>query len=305
MNRPIDEDEEFGVTDAIDTRILMHRDAHFGGKFEFMLEYYNQGGKGVNPEFEIERIYELAEMEKRMGQNLAAMMLSGADAEKIARSKEAYKSFKDLYESKKSGSELPKLIADLILSEEEDPEKEIEAVVQKKGAIVPLLIDLLRSSDFSDNLFPGYGYAPSLAVKCLGQIGDKKAIISLFEAIGEGDFFNEDLILDSLKQIGEPAKEFLLKVLHGRPLNIDNERAAIALERFKDDEKVGKACLEMLHQPDVKRDIPLSTFLVLACEGLHSEEDRKSFLSLSTDPNLSKSLQLDMKTIANSWSLKA
>ena len=74
---------------------------------------------------------------------------------------------------------------------------------------MPALIDLLRNEDFYDPLFPGYGEAPVLAAKCLGLIGDKRAIISLFEAIGEGDFFNEDIILDALHVIGNPARDFL------------------------------------------------------------------------------------------------
>lgn len=296
-----DDEEEFALTDSIDTQILMHRDAHFGGKFEFMLDYYNKGGKGIHPEFRLERICELAETEHKMGQNLSPLMLTGADAEKVAAARAAYKSLRDLYETKSVKALLPQLIADLILAEEEEPESEIAAIVAQKSPAVPFLIDLLRSPEFADPLFPGYGLAPALAVKCLGAIGDKRALISLFEAIGEGDFFNEDLILDSLKSIGEPAKEFLLKVLHGRPLNYDNERAAIALERFKEDPAVGKACLEMLFQPDVNKDILLSTYLALNCEALADAEDRRRYIALAQDDSTSKSVKIDMQTIIKGW----
>lgn len=300
MNIP-GEDDEFALTDSLDTQILMHRDAHFGGKFEFMLDYYDKGGKGINPEFDTDRIRALADTEKRMGTNLSAVMLTGADADKVGSARMAYKNLRDLYEAKKPKSVLPVLIADLILSEDEDPEKEIAAVVEQKSAIVPLLIDMLRSPDFSDPLFPGYGLAPALAVRCLGKIGDKRALISLFEAIGEGDFFNEDLVLDALKSIGEPAKEFLLKVLHGKPLNYDNERAAIALERFKEDETVSKTCLEMLQQPEVRKTIPLAAYLTIVCEGLTSAADRQTLLALADDPVTPKLLQNEIRAASKAW----
>lgn len=300
MNIP-DENEEFALTDSIDSQILMHRDAHFGGKFEFMLDYYQKGGKGINPEFEIERIIALADTEKRSGQNLSAVMLTGADADKIASARIAYKSLRDLYEAKKPKTDLPILIADLILAEEDDPEEEIAAIVEQKSAAVPLLINLLRSADFSDSLFPGYGLAPALAVRCLGKIGDKRALISLFEAIGEGDFFNEDLILDALRSIGAPAKDFLLKVLHSKPLNYDNERAAIALERFKEDGEVSKACLEMLILPEVRKLMPLSAYLTFVCEGLSTPEDRMKFQELASDDLTPKQLQTDIRAIGKIW----
>lgn len=297
----LEEDEEFAMADSLDIQILMHRDAHFGGKFEFMLDYYDAGGKGIQPDFEIDRIRQLAETERSMGQNLSALMLSGADAEKVADSRAAYKSLRDLYETKNVKTILPQLVADLILAEEEEPENEIAAIAAHKSAAVPLLIDLLRSPEFSNPLFPGYGYAPTLAIQCLGRIGDKRSLISLFEAIGEGDFFNEDLILDALKSIGEPAKEFLLKVLQGRPLNYDNERAAIALERFKEDPSVGKKCLGMLVQPEVLKDVPLATYLALNCEGLIDPEDRARFTSLANDPAVPKSIQIDVRAIVKHW----
>lgn len=294
-------EEEFTLTDSLDAQILMHRDSHFGGKFEFMLDYYNKGGKGIQPEFDLERISALSETERQMGQNLSAMMLSGADAEKVASARAAYKSLRDLYEDSRAKTKLPVLIADLILAEDELPQKEIDAIVAYKEAAVPLLIDLLRSAELSDPLFPGYGLAPALAVACLGKIGDKRAVISLFEAIGEADFFNEDLILDALKSIGAPAKEFLLKVVQGRPLNYDNERAAIALERFKEDPSVAKICFEQLKLPEVRKDMLLFTYLALNCEGLTDKEDRELFRAWGHDSSLPKSVQMDMRTIAKGW----
>ncbi len=74
----------------------------FGGKFDFMLDYYVKEGKGVNPDFEIARIRELQVLETGMQQNLAGVLLSGPDAERVAEAKEAYKKLRDLYEHKRS-----------------------------------------------------------------------------------------------------------------------------------------------------------------------------------------------------------
>ncbi len=293
--------EQYPIADATNVAILMHRDAHFGGSFDIMLEYYQKDGKGVSSDFSIDQIYALAQMEKNMHQNLAPLLLSGPDAEKVAKVKEVYKNLRSLYEVEDPKNKYPRLIADLILSEEEVPEKEIEAIVAEKGFIVRALLELLRSEDFHDPLFPGYGSAPSYAIQCLGKIGDKRAIISLFEAIGEEDFFSEDVVIDALYGIGEPAKAFLLKVLHGRPLNLDNERAAIALVAFKDDPEVASECFKMLKDREVRKQIPLATFLALACEGLQSPSERQSFVELASDVATPKILHQDIKAIAQHW----
>lgn len=293
--------EEFPVSEASDTDIVMHREVHFGGSFDVMLEYYLKGGKGIHPDFDIERIYTLAKMEKEMKQNIATVLLSGADAEKVARAKEAYKKLRKLYEMRNPKSNYPVLIADLILSEEEEPQSEIAAVVKEKGTIVPALLEVIRSEDLHDTLFPGYGLAPTLAVKCLGLIGDQRAIITLFESLGTGDFFDDDIVLTALHAIGEPARKFLLTVLHGKPLNIDNEKAAMALIEFKNDPEVAEACLKMLHDPQVLTDLALATYLALVCEGLKDPALREQFLELSKNPKVPKMLQQDIKTVAKSW----
>jgi HEAT repeat protein len=292
--------DDLPLRHELDVDIIMHRDVHFGANFTIMLDYYQKQGKGIRSEFDYQKIQALAELEKRMGKNLAPELLSGRDAEKVARAKEAYNRFRDLYD-KKHIPHFPRLIADLILSEEEVPQEEIQAIVKEKGAIVPSLLEILRAQDYYDPLFPGYGQAPSLAAKCLGLIGDKRAIIALFEAIGEEDFFNEEILLQSLKEIGEPAKEFLLQVMQGHPINFDNERAAIALIYFKDDPRVSETCFKMLLDPAVKKDIALSTYLALACEGLKDPDLRKKFKEVAEDPKTASSLRRDMKTVSNSW----
>lgn len=298
------EEEEFEsspLSYAIDNAILMHRDAHFGGKFDTMLDYYRNGGRGVSNDFTIERIEELSNTETKTGKNLAPFMLSGAEAEKVARSRLLYQQLRDLYEVKKPKSPIPTLIADLILAEEDEIDDAVKAAAEQKSAIVPALIDLLRNEEFYDPLFPGYGQAPLLAAQCLGKIGDKRAIISLFESIGSGDFFNEDMILNALHSIGKPAKEFLVKVLHGKPLNIDNEHAAVALVNFKDDPEVASTALKMLHEIDLPTHTSLATYLALICEGLTSQEERNAFLALAKKPHIPKSLQQDMIAVSHAW----
>jgi HEAT repeat protein len=235
------------------------------------------------------------------GKSLAAELLTGADAEKVGAARVAYKSLRELYHSKNSQTHGPRLIADLILSEEESPEIEMEAIVAEKEAIVPLLIGLLRSEEFYDPLFPGYGQAPTLAARCLGQIGDKRAMISLFEAIGEANFFSEDYLLDALQNIGEPAKEFLLKIVQSEPVNFDNERAAIALVRFKNDPDVAKCCLNVLSKPAVWKDPALAVHLVLACEGLKDPVDQQQFFDLTKNPSFPKILEQDIKLVSRSF----
>lgn len=293
--------ESFPLIDAIDHEILMHRDAHFGGHFPTMIDYYREERKGIQPEFDLERIEKLAALESEIGQNLAALFLIGSEMERVADAREAYKTLRSIYEVNSSKNRIPKLLADLILTEDEEAAEEVQAIVAEKDKMVPALIDLVRNEDFHDPLFPGYGQAPSLAVKCLGLIGDKRAIISLFESVGQDDFFADDQILKALRSIGEPAKQFLLRVVAGRPITEDNERAAIALVAFNDDPEAAETCFRLLQSPDVREDPCLPTYLVMACEGLQDPVKRENFKTLSYDALLPKQLREDMKAIIHSW----
>lgn len=293
--------ENLPLTDSLDRDVLMHRDAHFAGNFDIMLDYYSKPNKGVCTDFDLNRILSLQEMERQLGTNLSALLLSGAEAEKVAKSKNSYKTLRSLYENPTKDKKYALLIADLILSEEEEPQEEIQAVVREKGAIVRSLIDLLRNEDFHDPLMPGYGKAPLLAAKCLGMIGDKRAIISLFESLGEGDFFDEDIELFALKSIGEPAKEFLLHVVKTRPINADNERAAIGLIQFKDDLKVAETCFQMLKEKEVQKNIPLATYLIMACEHINETPYKQEFIQLASDKNLDKMLAKDILSLSKEW----
>lgn len=292
--------DPYPITNAVDVAILMHRDIHFGGSFPVMIEYYKNEGVGCSPDFDMNQILALQEMEAKVGENLSAIQLSGADAEKVAKARKAYKQLKELYEQKKPETTIPQLVADLILSEERDPIKEVSAIVAEKRAAIPALLDLIRSEDFHDPMFPGYGRAPELAAQCLGKIGDKSAIAALFEAIRENEFFEEDTSIAALKAIGEPAREFLLSQLQNRPITIDNERAAITLIQFED-EAVAKACFQLLKEINTKEHLPLATYLVLGCSKLESEDLRKEFMTMSERKDLPDMLRQDMKAIRSKW----
>lgn len=289
------------MNDSLDIDILMHRDAHFAGNFSLMLDYYRKRGKGVFEEFEISRIEKLAEEELRTGKNLSPLLLSSKDIEEIKHARDAYEALRKLYEVKTTKNRYPLLLADLILSEEEEAESEIQAIVQEKSAIVPYLIELIHSEDFYNPLFPGYGKAYKHAAKALGLIGDKRALIALFEAVGKGDFFDDEVVLNALKEIGQPAKEFLLRILHGKPHNEDNEKAAIALLAFKDDPQVAEACFSLLKELNFKTEDFLATYLILASSGLKDPFLRKEFEAFSKHPSIPKTLHNDFKTILEEW----
>ena len=88
---------EIPLMDAIDMEILMHRDAHFGGNFEMMLEYYTQEGVGVMPDFELEEIKKLQNLENQMGKNLAETFLPEAAQEIVNQSKKLYQELRAIY----------------------------------------------------------------------------------------------------------------------------------------------------------------------------------------------------------------
>jgi hypothetical protein len=289
----------FGDADV--NAILMHREVHFGGSFPLMLEYYRKGGKGVSQEFDIQKIEELAAEELRTETNLAPLLLGAKEAEEIKLAREAYENMRRIYKLKSPKNKLPLLIADLILSEEEEPKAEIEAIVQEKAAIVPLLIDLVKSDEFANPLFPGYGKAYKHAAEALGLIGDKRALIVLFESIGRGDYFDDESPLIALKAIGAPAKAFLLPILKAIPFNEDNEKAAIALLAFKDDPEVASAYFDLLKELNLKKDSYLATYLILGCEGLSDPALRKEFEDLSKAASVPKDLEWDFKMVLDLW----
>lgn len=288
-----DDISSFPLFDEQDHLILMHREVHFGGSFSCMLEYYAQDKKGVMEDFSLDRICFLAEAEEKMEKNLAPLLLTGAEAEMVAEAKKAYQKWKKICEEKASLH----LLANLILSEEELPQKIIENVVAHQEKLSDGLIRLIQSKEYYNPLFPGYGKAPELAIHCLSKINTKKAIIPLFEAFEETDFFMEENIKKALKGIGLPAKTFLTTLLQKLPVNQDNERAAIILLAFADDEEVQKLAVELLQSKDFSSQNPFALYLVHLCAKIHDPSLLHTFLSLKDNPNLHKSIKDEVQLL--------
>lgn len=288
----------FPLIDRNDHEILMHRDAHFSGSFSLMLNYYREEGKGAQPEFEIKRIELLKSMEEKSQQNLSDLFLDEEEKEEVKRAKEKYLYLRELYENKTSG--LPILIADLIFSEDIDAKEEINKLLAKGKDAVPLLIDLLSQDEFYNPLYPGYGHAPAHAATCLGKLQDPKAIPALFEALGRSDFFTEDAILEALQNLGNPAKEFLIKTLRREPFTKDNENAAIALLSFPIDEALSQIFLEVLANPSSHKRPHFTSYLILGCEALKNAEQQDLFKNLAKVLP-SKDARDEASLIARKW----
>lgn len=301
MDEQFLEEEEYQATEAADHEILMHRDSHFGGDFETMIDYYRKEGVGVHPDIDLERIVYLYQVEKELGQNLAPLLLTGPEAERVARAREAYKQIKEIYALKNEKNPIPRLLADLILSEEEEPEAEMEKIVAQGEKSVPYLIEILKSEEAHDPLSPGYGYAPFLAIQCLGKIRDERAIIPLFEALGKESLFDEETILEALRDIGEGAKKFLLKVLESRPLTEDNINAAFALSGFGDDPEIAQRSFEQLKDPKARQSYIFVSYLLSNCYELKETRYKKDFIAFSDDPQLDSAIRSEMKKIIQEW----
>jgi hypothetical protein len=298
---PVEADTpEYGLVDSIDAEILMHRDAHFSGQFVFMLEHYHLGQQGCQPEFSLERIEALARWQSQQGEDIAPQLLSGMQAERVARARDAYRKLRAIYEMDGENT-LPRLVADLVLSEDAEPDAEIAAIVEAGEAIVPHLLQLLNSDSFRDPLFPGYGVAPELAAECLGKIGAEQAVVPLFELIGRVEVELEECVLRALAQIAAPARSFLRKVLANEPITEDNERAALALMAMGPEEDVAQDCLRLLEKPAFLAQPKLNPHLVLGCEGLQEESERKRFAALLALETFPDCLRADAELIQRSW----
>lgn|GEM_PF-389577 len=296
------EEGEYPLTDEIDHLILMHRDAHFGGDFEVMHNYYElDESVGIDPDFDLERISYLADVEKEMGQDLAPLVLTGAEAEKVSKARSAYAKLKEIYEMDIDENSIPRLLANMILSEEEEPEQEIEAVVSQGTSILPDLFAILDADEFYDPLFPGYGYAPYLAMQCIGKIGDPSGVVPLFESLSKPTIFDELVAVDAMAEIGQPAQEFLLKTLKSRPITQDNSNAAFALSAFANDQEVAKICFEQLKDPQIQDKPLVRMYLINNCDALKNTPYHEKFVQLSQDPQVPSGMREEMVTLIEEW----
>lgn len=295
------EENEFFLSEELDHEILMHRDAHFGGNFDVMLDYYAQDKIGINPDFDISRIEYLAEVEKQNEQNLAPLILTPQEIERVASARKAYRSFKAIYNVEEEKASHPRLIGDLILTEEEEPNEEIQAIVNEGLKISPELIAILKSEDAYDSLFPGYGFAPYLAMVCLALIKDPASIIPIFETVGKPSVFGDEPAFEALANMGDEAKKFLLKLLKSRPLTKDNFNAAIALSYFPPDIELAKASFEELKDSKVRANPHFAIYLCCHADLLKGTEYQKEFTALSQDPHLPHELKEEMRKVVKEW----
>jgi len=270
-----------------DLEIIKHREAHFSGSFPAMVEYYQAKRE---PEFPLERMVELDALEKSHGSSLA-LILSEEDLEEIDRAQKFYKKLK---KTAKKGS-LEELMRDLLLSEE--PETAIESIVRTGKKAVPMLIALMQNEDLKSPLFPGRGQATALSLECLRRLKDDSAMIALFEEIGHEDVIDEEGALLALKAIGNPAMEFLLKIVSSLPITGDNERAAVALIHFKDEERVAKEALHLLEDKEFREASPLSSYLALIAAGVRDKHLQETFKALGRDASTPKALRDEIRLI--------
>lgn len=262
------------MLDAVDMEILMHRDAHFSSSFPIMVEYYRKGGPGVMSDFSSERLLELQYMEEKYGKNFCDIALPEAAKKEVSGAKEMYSRFREVYQG---DSEVAKKLSDLILSEEDSPDDEIDAVMRMGPEMIPHLIDLIRSDHFYDPLYPGYGRSPALAARCLGKMPDERALAPLFEAVGRGDFWADECMMTALHGLGESAKVFLIERLYTKPVTSATYSACACLGCFSSDPEIGKAAWTVLKDPEYQKNDTLNAYLILLSENLDHENDRREF----------------------------
>jgi len=284
------------LLNAVDIEILTQRNAHFGGSFDVMIDYYERDGVGAMPDFSLSRLKELSAIEKQQGHDIYADFVPALEQELVEKSKAVYLDLRKVYGTQKPNA-ISTLVSDLILSEEEHPKGEIEALVRKGDDAISPLIDLLRSNMFYHPLFPGYGRSPVFAAKALAKIGNPKAVPALFEAMGQENFFTDDAMIAALTQFGDRAKEFLLKILQKKPYNKDNEHAIIVLTAMDDDPTVAHISLEMLRD-----ESPFfAQYLVFACAGLKTKEDREQFKMLRENSQYPNYIKQEMDIVIKNW----
>jgi len=233
--------------DEEDRLIVLHRDAHFSGSFSAMLEYYqHEEAKGICEDISVERIEELAQIEKELGKNLSSLLFSDSDHSRITHAKMVSEHFSIL-----ASQDTPEgRFAAVILSEEPEDLEALAVLLHEKAE---LLIRLASSDFFADPLFPGYGTIPRVAITILMHMKCEEAIPKLFPLIGQTDFLTEEVLLQFFLHLGEPAKLFGVQQLIARPITLDNERAMLLLLKFLPDAELDRLFREQLQQVDSGR----------------------------------------------------
>ena len=233
-----DEEGALPLFEEEDRLILMHREAHFSGSFSAMRHYYQRpDAKGVIEEIDRERIDQLAHIEAGLKKDLAHLLLSGADVEKIALSKKLYQ---ELGEIAQKSSDSPEGCLAMAILSEKDVDELVATMPPQVLSRPHSLISLATSDLLCDPLFPGYGTASRMAIELLGRLRCESAVSALFGLIGRRDFHTETSLLSALRKIGEPAKAMAIERLKTHPYTIDHERAVLVLLEFLPDDDISK-----------------------------------------------------------------
>jgi hypothetical protein len=242
-----DEFVDLPLFDEEDILILMHKDAHFSGSFSAMKEYYaHPEAKGVIEEIDPERIELLDSIQTRIKHDLAPLLITGPNAEKVALAKKTYADLQNVASAAPTTSE--GVLAQAILSEED-----IDKIIARRShalcARPESLLILATSELFSDPLFPGYGTAPIMAIRLLGEVKYEKAVPELFSLVTRSNFDIESAALGALRRIGSPARMFALSRLASYPYTADHERAALVLIEFLPDREIERLFRSLLDDP--------------------------------------------------------
>jgi hypothetical protein len=242
-----------------DRLIVMHRDAHFAGSFRVMKEYYeNEDSVGAIDEIDFDRICLLEQLQEQLKRDLAPLLVTGSDAEKVARARQMYKHFESIITTNPDSPEAA--LAGLIISE--DPESVMVSDARLLEKPEELLL-VAKSEELRDALFPGYGRAPIYAVRLLSKLRYAPAIPELFHLVDDSDFEMEGAAISALRAIGEESKKFLLQQLVSRPITHDNARAAVSLLDFLPDEKISFVFRQQL---EIVKDAQFAAYLRLGIE---------------------------------------
>jgi len=289
------------LTDELDHLILQHREAHFGGDFKVMVDFYEKESFGIHPEFEIERIEYLQKVEKELGQDLAKTLLSDLEKDQVTRSLEAYAHLKEVYQEGNKSTLAERLLSDLFLIEDGEGKEEIAHVLEQKEKMVGGLIRMIDSAQAFDPLFPGYGYAPYFAIICLGKMGDPKAIKPLFSLLEKEFVFDEYVVTEALHQIGESAKQFLLDMTQTRPVTKENADAAFALCAFEAESAICKNAFEQLKSEEAQTHPLFVAYLLCNLDNAEAAPLKEEVLAWANDSETPKKLQKEVLEITSKW----
>jgi len=257
------ENTDLPIFDEADKLILMHRDVHFSSSFSAMKEYYlNENAKGICEDIDGERIAFLERVQNGLGKDIASILISGREAEKIAAAKKMYR---ELAEVSTSSSLEGKLAAALL--SEESVETLASVLLPDVKERAEVLIPLACSEFFRDPLFPSYGTGAKLALLLIGKLRYEKAVKPLFYQLGRLDTHSlEDAVLEALFQIGPPARDMAIAKVSSLPITEDNERAALILLKFLPDEEISTLFAKCLEIPQVKEHPSFRHYLEFGLE---------------------------------------